>query len=219
MKKVLKCFAVIIISLFFINDKIHAEKYKCEYEDDKGITTGWWIFTDTTKKFQYTVDTENRTISSDNVHNYVPNEGSNGSGKIDAIADILADSSKDESYYVDIFEKNDWKCVDRVYMCKYIQGVLTLYTVLFDDTLRNTIENSDLYFYDDNGKNTIFAKLNRLRAMSEKEINAYRLTSLEEPTDEMLAYIMHEAAEEANQRYDEALERYFLEIKEIYQEE
>ena len=53
-------------------------------------------------------------------------------------------------------------------------------------------------------------------AMSEKEINAYRLTSLEEPTDEMLAYIMHEAAEEANDKYDEALERFFLEIKEIY---
>lgn len=67
-----------------------------------------------------------------------------------------------------------------------------------------------------NGKNSIFAKLKRLRAMSEKEINAYRLTSLEEPTDEMLAYIMHEAAEEANNRYDEALERYFMEIKEIY---
>ena len=55
--------------------------------------------------------------------------------------------------------------------------------------------------------------------MSEREINAYRLTSLEEPTDEMLAYIMREAAEEANQRYDEALERYFLEIKEIYQKQ
>ena len=55
--------------------------------------------------------------------------------------------------------------------------------------------------------------------MSEKEINAYRLTSLEEPTDEMLAYIMREAAEDANQRYDEALERYFLEIKEIYQQQ
>ena len=55
--------------------------------------------------------------------------------------------------------------------------------------------------------------------MSEKEINAYRLTSLDETTDEMLAYIMREAAEEANQRYDEALERYFLEIKEIYQKQ
>ena len=53
--------------------------------------------------------------------------------------------------------------------------------------------------------------------MSEREINAYRLTSLEEPTDEMLAYIMREVAEEANQKYDEALERYFNEIKELYQ--
>ena len=55
--------------------------------------------------------------------------------------------------------------------------------------------------------------------MSEREINAYRLTSLEEPTDEMLAYIMREVAEEANQKYDEALERYFNEIKELYQQQ
>lgn len=55
--------------------------------------------------------------------------------------------------------------------------------------------------------------------MSEKEINAYRLTSLEEPTDEMLAYIMREVAEEANQKYDEALERYFNEIKELYEKQ
>lgn len=31
--------------------------------------------------------------------------------------------------------------------------------------------------------------------ISEKELNSYRLTSMEEPTDEMLAQIMHEAAE------------------------
>ena len=55
--------------------------------------------------------------------------------------------------------------------------------------------------------------------MSEKEINAYRLTSLEEPTDEMLAYIMREVAEEANQKYDKALERYFNEIKELYKKQ
>lgn len=54
--------------------------------------------------------------------------------------------------------------------------------------------------------------------MSEKEINAYRLTSLEEPSDEMLAYIMHEAAEEAKEKYDEALARFFSEIKEMYQQ-
>lgn len=29
--------------------------------------------------------------------------------------------------------------------------------------------------------------------ISEKELNSYRLTSMEEPTDEMLAQIMHEA--------------------------
>ena len=55
--------------------------------------------------------------------------------------------------------------------------------------------------------------------MSEKEINAYRLTSLEEPSDAMLAYIMQEVAEEANQKYDEALDRYFNEIKELYQKQ
>ena len=33
--------------------------------------------------------------------------------------------------------------------------------------------------------------------MSEQELNAYRLTSMEEPTDEMLSAIIKEAAEEA----------------------
>lgn len=33
--------------------------------------------------------------------------------------------------------------------------------------------------------------------MSEQELNSYRLTSMEEPTDEMLGQIMHEAAQEA----------------------
>ncbi len=55
--------------------------------------------------------------------------------------------------------------------------------------------------------------------MSEKEINAYRLTSLEEPTDEMLAYIMREVAEEAKEKYDIAIERYFNEIREMYQQQ
>ena len=55
--------------------------------------------------------------------------------------------------------------------------------------------------------------------MSEKEINAYRLTSMEEPTDEMLAYIMHEVTEEANRKYDEAIERYFKEIAIMYKEQ
>lgn len=55
--------------------------------------------------------------------------------------------------------------------------------------------------------------------MLEKEINTYRLTSLEEPTDEMLAYIMREVAEEAKEKYDIAIERYFNEIREMYQQQ
>ncbi len=36
--------------------------------------------------------------------------------------------------------------------------------------------------------------------MNEKELNSYRLTSLEEPTDEMLHAIMQEVAEEVRER-------------------
>ena len=60
---------------------------------------------------------------------------------------------------------------------------------------------------------------NNLRPMSEKEINAYRLTSMEEPTDEMLAYIMREVAEEAQQTNEEALEKFFDEISLMYQKQ
>ena len=45
--------------------------------------------------------------------------------------------------------------------------------------------------------------------MSDKELNAYRLTSMEEPTDEMLSAIMKEAAEEAAQRWEQAEKRFF----------
>ena len=55
--------------------------------------------------------------------------------------------------------------------------------------------------------------------MSEQEINQYRLTGMEEPTDEMLAYIMHEVAEGARRTNEEAHKRYFAEIKEMYQKE
>ena len=48
--------------------------------------------------------------------------------------------------------------------------------------------------------------------MSEKESNAYRLTSLEEPTDEMLSAIMKEAAKEATASTNKALADYFAEI-------
>ena len=45
--------------------------------------------------------------------------------------------------------------------------------------------------------------------ISEKELNSYRLTSMEEPTDEMLAQIMHEAAEIYNRENEEAYRSYF----------
>ena len=69
------------------------------------------------------------------------------------------------------------------------------------------------------GKKCNFAVDNKLQVMSEKEINAYRLTSLEEPTDEMLAYIMREVAEEARQTNEEALEKFFDEISLMYQKQ
>jgi len=43
-------------------------------------------------------------------------------------------------------------------------------------------------------------------------LNAYRLTSMEEPTDEMLSAIMKEAAEEASLSTAKALADYFKEI-------
>lgn len=52
--------------------------------------------------------------------------------------------------------------------------------------------------------------------MSEKEINSYRLTNEEEPTDEMLAHIMSEVAEEARRTNEEAEKRFFMEINEMY---
>ena len=49
--------------------------------------------------------------------------------------------------------------------------------------------------------------------MTEKELNSYRLTSLEEPTDEMLSYIMKEAAAEAQAKRKAAHKRLFAEIR------
>ncbi len=40
--------------------------------------------------------------------------------------------------------------------------------------------------------------------MPEKELNSYRLTSLEEPTDEMLSAIMKEVAEDVKRENEEA---------------
>ena len=49
--------------------------------------------------------------------------------------------------------------------------------------------------------------------MTPQPIDNYRLTSLEEPSDEMLAQLMREAAEEATQTNREATTRFFEEIK------
>ncbi len=48
--------------------------------------------------------------------------------------------------------------------------------------------------------------------MTEEELNSYRLTSLEEPSDEMLAAIMKEAAEDARKRSEEATRKFFAEL-------
>lgn len=49
--------------------------------------------------------------------------------------------------------------------------------------------------------------------MSETEMNAYRFGSGKEPTDEMLAQIMHEASVDAKKRHEEATKRYFEELR------
>lgn len=53
--------------------------------------------------------------------------------------------------------------------------------------------------------------------MSEKEPNANRLTSMVEPSDEMLSAIMKEAAEEASVSTTKALADYFAEISAMMQ--
>lgn len=50
--------------------------------------------------------------------------------------------------------------------------------------------------------------------MSEKELNSYRFTSGEEPTDEMLRYVMKEVADDAARRQHEATEAYFRNMRE-----
>lgn len=50
--------------------------------------------------------------------------------------------------------------------------------------------------------------------MSEKEMNSYRLTSLEEPTDRMLITLMKEVAEEAKRKGQEATDKFFKRLDE-----
>ena len=54
-------------------------------------------------------------------------------------------------------------------------------------------------------------KRNRMK----KNIDSYRLTSLEEPSDEMLLQIMREVAEDAKQKSDAAHKRYFEDLAEM----
>ena len=49
--------------------------------------------------------------------------------------------------------------------------------------------------------------------MTPQTIDNYRLTSLEEPTDEMLAQLMREAAEEAAQKRSEATARFWGQLR------
>ena len=44
-------------------------------------------------------------------------------------------------------------------------------------------------------------------------IDTYKLTSMEEPTDEVLSQLMKEAAEEAKQKRTEATARFFGQLK------
>ena len=55
--------------------------------------------------------------------------------------------------------------------------------------------------------------------ISEKELNSYRLTSMEEPTDEMLAQIMHEAAEIYNRENQEAHDKLFANMQKMAKEQ
>ena len=50
--------------------------------------------------------------------------------------------------------------------------------------------------------------------MSEQEMNNYRLTSLEEPSDEMLKQLMHEVAEEARIKNERSHQKPFQKLKE-----
>ena len=50
--------------------------------------------------------------------------------------------------------------------------------------------------------------------ISEKELNSYRLTSMEEPTDEMLAQIMHEAAVQYREELEDTKKKVINMIRE-----
>lgn len=49
--------------------------------------------------------------------------------------------------------------------------------------------------------------------MSEAEMNSYRFGTNEDPSDEMLAQIMREAADDAKKRHEEATKIYFDKLR------
>ena len=49
--------------------------------------------------------------------------------------------------------------------------------------------------------------------MTPQTIDNYRLTSMVEPSDEVFAQLMHEAAEDAKQKRAEATARFFVQLK------
>lgn len=50
-------------------------------------------------------------------------------------------------------------------------------------------------------------------------IDTYKLTSMEEPSDEILAQIMHEAALDAKRKGEEAHKRYFDQLRKYASEQ
>ena len=58
----------------------------------------------------------------------------------------------------------------------------------------------------------IFAARN-IKCKEDMSIDTYKLTSMEEPSDEILAQLMREAAEEARETNAQATQRYFDELR------
>ena len=51
------------------------------------------------------------------------------------------------------------------------------------------------------------------RVMSEKEMNSYRFTSVQEPSDEMLVQLMKEVAQEAKEKHQQATAAYLQQMR------
>lgn len=52
-----------------------------------------------------------------------------------------------------------------------------------------------------------------VKSLSQKEMNSYRFTSGQEPSDEMLAQLMKEVADDAKVRQEQATAAYFSEMR------